>query len=114
MSSRRRIGSSDTCGASDAEYRSRRRFTVQAARMATSALAPSARESMAVSCDAPANTKAENPMAAPPPRPLVAGVAPATSPNGITPTSIGATARIPASASWRVVDRSVTRVRGRR
>ena len=35
--------------------------------------------------------------ATPPPRPLVAGVAPATSPNGMTPTSIGATALAPAS-----------------
>ena len=41
--------------------------------------------------------------ARPPPSPFVAGVAPATSPNGITPTSIGATALAPASSSARAV-----------
>ena len=37
---------------------------------------------MAASCDAPAKTIVENPMAAAPPRPWSTGAAPATRPNG--------------------------------
>ena len=54
---------------------------------------------MAASCDAPAKTIEENPMAASVPSPSAAGLAPATSPKGITPTSIGATALAPARKS---------------
>src|SRR5688572_10562028 len=54
---------------------------------------------MAASCDAPAKTIVEKPAAAPRPRPWATGVAPATRPKGTTPTSIGATAAIPALTS---------------
>ena len=42
---------------------------------------------MAASCEAPANTMPENPVAAATPSPPSAAVAPATSPKGITPIS---------------------------
>ena len=76
---------------------------MQAAITATSAEPPSASASAAASWEAPANTIVDRPMAAAPPSPLVAGVAPATSPNGITPTSMGATALAPARSSARAV-----------
>ena len=104
-----RSDSAARCGASDAEYSSIRRLIVQAASAATSAEPPSPSTSMAASCDAPANTMVENPIAARSPRPFSAGVAPATSPNGTTPTSIGATAATPARSSAR---RGVPRTSG--
>ena len=50
---------------------------------------PSASTSIAASCDAPANTNVEKATAVPMPSPFATGVTPATSPNGITPMSIG-------------------------
>ena len=103
MSRRRRSDTAARCGASDAEYSSRRRLIVQAATTATRAEPPSASASAAASCDAPANTIVDRPIDVPPPRPVDTGVAPATSPKGMTPTSIGATAFAPASSSARAV-----------
>ena len=78
-----------------------RRLMVQAARMATTAEPPWPRTSTITSCDAPAKTIVESPTDAHPPRPSATGVAPATSPNGTTPKSIGAAASAPARASLR-------------
>ena len=77
---------------------------VQAAITATAADAPSASASAAASCDAPANTIVDRPIDTPPPSPVATGVAPATRPNGMTPMSIGATARAPAASSARAVE----------
>ena len=80
---------------------------VHAAITATSALPPSASASAAASCDAPANTMVDKPIDTPPPSPVVAGVAPATSPKGMTPTSIGATDLAPASSSARTMGEGI-------
>ena len=77
---------------------------VQAAITATAADAPSASASAAASWLAPANTIVDSPIDTPPPSPVATGVAPATRPNGITPMSIGATARAPAASSARAVE----------
>src|SRR4051794_10033058 len=96
---RRPIGSRAKYGASEAEYRSSRRLIVHAARAATNQLPPSPSTPMAASCEAPAKTMVEKPTAAQALRPSVAGVAPATSPNGTIPMSMGATAAAPARKS---------------
>ena len=63
-------------GESEAEYRSMRRLIVQAASAATSQPPPSASTSAAASCDAPANTMVERPMADQAPSPSAGGLAP--------------------------------------
>src|SRR5918998_6696441 len=86
-----------------------RRLMVQAATTATRAEPPSASTSMAASCEAPAKTMVAKPMAAAVPSPSLTGVAPATSPKGTTPTSMGAMAAAPARTSVRSIGRSCPR-----
>ena len=51
------------------------------------------------SCEAPAKTIVDSPTADHPPKPSDTGATPATSPNGITPSSIGAAPAAPARNS---------------
>ena len=80
---------------------------MHAAITATAADAPSASASAAASWRGPANTIVDSPTDTPPPSPVATGVAPATRPNGITPMSIGATARAPAASSARAVEAGI-------
>ncbi len=79
----------------------KRRLMSHAVATATTMAEPPESRSIAASCDAPANTMIEKPIAPATPKSASTAAAPATNPNGTMPMAIGRQSRAP-STSGRV------------